>query len=110
MLQHKILHQTSYVDTTSQNKVAKRKNRHLLETARALLFQMHVPRHFSVDAISTTCFLINRMSSSVLNKATPYHQLFPNNPLCFLLSPRFLDAHVLFGMLVHKSLNLIQSP
>ena len=33
MLQHGILHQTSCVDTLSQNGVAKRKNRHLLETA-----------------------------------------------------------------------------
>ena len=33
MLQHEILHQTSCVDTPSQNGVAKRKNGHLLETA-----------------------------------------------------------------------------
>ena len=45
MLQNGILHQTSCVDTSSQNGVAKRKNKHL-ETARALLFQMHVPKHF----------------------------------------------------------------
>ena len=59
MLQHGILHQTSCVDTLAQNGVAERKNRHLLETAEALLFQMHVPKHFWVDAVSTTCFLIN---------------------------------------------------
>ena len=46
MLQNGILHQTSRVDTPSQNEVAKRKNRHLLETAQALLFQMHVPKQF----------------------------------------------------------------
>ena len=38
MLQHGILHQTSCVDTTSNNGVAERKNRHLLETTGALLF------------------------------------------------------------------------
>ena len=67
MLQHGILHQTSCVDTPAQNGVAERKNRHLLETVRALLFQMHVPKHFWADAVSTACFLINRMPSSVLN-------------------------------------------
>ena len=46
MLQNGILHQTSCVDTLSQNQVVERKNRHLLETARVLLFQMHVPKHF----------------------------------------------------------------
>ena len=67
MLLHEILYQTSCVDTPSQNGVAERKNRHLLETTRALLFQMHVPKHFLADATSTSCFLINRMPSSILN-------------------------------------------
>ena len=46
MLQNDILHQTSCVDTPSQNGVAEKKNIHFLETARALLLQMHVPKHF----------------------------------------------------------------
>ena len=75
------------VDTPFQNEVAERKNRHLLETTRALLFQMHVPKHFWVDGVSTACFLIDRMSSSILNWATPYHQMFSNNPL-FLIEPK----------------------
>lgn len=54
------------VDTPSQNGVAEKKNGHLLETARALLFQMKVPKQFWADAVSITCFLINRMPSSVL--------------------------------------------
>ena len=81
MLQHGILHQTSCVDTPTQNGVVERKNRHLLETARTLLFQTHVPKHFWVDAVSIACFLINRTPSSVLNWDTPYHILFPNKPL-----------------------------
>ena len=40
---------------------------------------MNVPKHFWADAVSTTCFVINRMPSLVLNWATPYHQLFQNN-------------------------------
>ena len=46
MLQKEILRQTSCVDTPSQNGVDVRKNRHLLETAKTLLFQMHMPKHF----------------------------------------------------------------
>ena len=46
MLQHEILHQTLCVDTPSQNGIAERKNRHLLEIVDALLFQMNVPIHF----------------------------------------------------------------
>ena len=87
MLQHGILHQTSCVDTPSQNGVAERKNRHLLETGQALLFQMNVPKHFWVDVVLTACFFINRMPSSILNWATPYHQLFPNN-LSFPIDPK----------------------
>ena len=48
MLQHGILHQTSYVDTPAHNGVVERKNRHLLETVRALLFHMHVPSIFGL--------------------------------------------------------------
>ena len=55
MLQNDILHQTSYVDTLSQNGVAERKNKHLV-TTQALLFQMHEPKHFWADVVSTTCF------------------------------------------------------
>ena len=67
LLQHEILHQTSCIDTPFQNRVIKRRNRHLLEASRALLFQMHVPKHYWVDAVSIVYFLINRMPSSILN-------------------------------------------
>ena len=48
---------------------------------------MNVPKHIWADAISITCFLINRMPSLVLNWATPYYQLFPNN-LLFPIKPK----------------------
>lgn len=91
MVQNGILHETSCVDTPSQNGVAERKNRHLLETARALLFHMHVPKPFWADAVSTACFLINRMPSSVLRGEIPYKILFPNKSL-FPVAPRVFGS------------------
>lgn len=43
---HGIIHQTSCVDTPQQNGVVERKNRHLLEIARALMFSMHVRKSY----------------------------------------------------------------
>ena len=60
---------------------------HLLETAWALLFQMHVLKYFWADAVSTACFLINRMPFSVLNWITPFQTLFPHKSL-FPIEPR----------------------
>jgi GAG-pre-integrase domain/Integrase core domain len=41
-----VLHETSCVGTPQQNGVAERKNRHVLETARALLLEYNVPKQF----------------------------------------------------------------
>ena len=89
MSQNDILHQSSCVDTPSQNGVAKRKNWHLLEVARALLFQMKVPKQFWADAVSIAYFLINHMSSSVLNGDILYAVLFPSKSL-FPIEPRMV--------------------
>ena len=90
MIKHGILHQTSCVDTPSQNGVTNRKNKHL-ETARALLFQMQVPKYFWADAVSTACFLINQMPSFVLYGETPFHVLFPKKTL-FPIEPRIFGC------------------
>ena len=73
MLQHEILHQTLCVNTAYQNGVTKRKNRHLLEIVRTLLFKMNVLKHFWANTVSTACFFINRMPSYVLSWVTPSH-------------------------------------
>ena len=69
MLQNGIIHQTFCVDTPHNGDV-KRKNRHLLEIANALLFQMHVPKHLWGNTVSIACFLINRMPSSNVGAST----------------------------------------
>ncbi|RVW82963.1 Retrovirus-related Pol polyprotein from transposon RE2 [Vitis vinifera] len=46
MSQHGIIHQSSYAHTPQQNRVAKRKNQHLVETARTLLLHSNVSFRF----------------------------------------------------------------
>ena len=46
MSSHGILHQPSCAYTSQQNRVAERKNRHLVETARTLLFHHKIPQLF----------------------------------------------------------------
>ena len=41
-----ILHQRSCVNTPKQNGISERKNHHLLEVARSLLFTTNVPKRF----------------------------------------------------------------
>ena len=46
MSSHGIIHQSSCVYTPQQNGVAKRKNRHLVETAHTLVLHHKVPQFF----------------------------------------------------------------
>ena len=87
MSSHGIFHQSSCAYTPQQNGVTECKNRHLVETARILLLHHKVPQRFLRDVILAACYLINRMSSSVLHYQIPHFVLLPNQPL-FCLSPR----------------------
>ena len=76
---HGILHQTSCVNTPAQNGVAERKNRHLLEVARSLLFAMNVPKNYWGDAIMSAAYLINRMPLRTIDFKTPLEKLIGSN-------------------------------
>jgi len=81
-----ILHQTSCPDTPPQNGVAERKNRHLLEVARSLMYTMNVPKFLWSEAVLTATYLINRIPSRVLQMKTPYEMLFGKNE--FIVPPK----------------------
>jgi hypothetical protein len=51
--------------------VLERKNRHLLEVTRVLLFQNNVPKEFWSDAVLTAIYLINRLPSTKLDYKSP---------------------------------------
>ena len=56
-----IIHDSSCVNTPQQNKVAERKNGHLLNITRALLFQGNVPKSYWVKAVLIATYMINRL-------------------------------------------------
>jgi hypothetical protein len=66
-----IIHQTTCPETPPQNGVAERKNCHLLEVARSLMFQMNVPKYLWSEAVMTATYLINQMPSRILNMKSP---------------------------------------
>ncbi|KAL2479639.1 Integrase catalytic domain-containing protein [Abeliophyllum distichum] len=69
--QHGHLHETSCSQTPQQNGVDERKNRHILETSRALLLGAMVPSCHWGDAVATAVYLINRIPSKILHFKTP---------------------------------------
>ena len=97
-----IIHQSFCVNTPQENGVAERKNRHILEVARALLFTSHMPSQFWGDSILTTTYLINQMPSRVLSFVTPlqkFQEFFLHSrldaylPLCVFGSTMFVHTH-----------------
>ncbi|CAN0917564.1 Retrovirus-related Pol polyprotein from transposon TNT 1-94, partial [Linum grandiflorum] len=78
--QRGIIHCSSCVDTPQQNGIAERKNRHLLETARALMFTKHVAKYFWGEAVLTATYLINRLPCRTLNYQTPKDVLVQTYP------------------------------
>ena len=95
--QYGILHQTSCPYTPQQNGVAERKNRHLMEVARSMMFQANVPKKYWSDAVATACYLINRTPTLILKGQSPFEVLNKHKPslehirifgcLCYVLIP-----------------------
>ena len=104
-----INHQTSCPFTPQQNGVAERMNRYLIETARTLLIESHVPLHFWGDAVLSTCYLINRMPSSPIKNHIPHSILFPQLHLVPIPLVS-LGAHVFFIILPKEKINYILVP
>lgn len=75
-----IVHQTSCVNTPQQNGHVERKQRHILNVARALLFQSKMPVKFWGEAISTATHVINMTPTNILKYRSSYEVLFGTRP------------------------------
>jgi hypothetical protein len=73
-----IVHQTTCPGTSEQNDLAERKNMHLLEIARCIMFAMNVPKFLWSEAVMPAAYLMNRMPSRVLDYKTPMECLTRN--------------------------------
>ena len=95
--QHEIIHQTSYPYTPQQNGIAERKNIHLMEVARSMMFHTNVPKRFWSGDVMSATYLINRTPTKVLNDLSLVEVLNKTKPsldhlrvfgcLCFVLIP-----------------------
>ncbi|KAH0674692.1 hypothetical protein KY284_014877 [Solanum tuberosum] len=76
-----IIHQKSCPYTPQQNGVVERKHKYLLETARTLMFQSHLPQKYWGECILTATHIINRLPSNYLHGKCPFEVLYQRKPL-----------------------------
>ncbi|GKE32777.1 ribonuclease H-like domain-containing protein [Tanacetum coccineum] len=77
----------SNVRTPQQNGVAKRMNMTLIEATRTMLADSLLPTTFWAEAVSTACYIFNRVRVTKLQNKTPYELLFGHKPIISYIRP-----------------------
>ncbi|GJX40605.1 putative ribonuclease H-like domain-containing protein [Tanacetum coccineum] len=77
----------SVARTPQQNGVAERKNRTLIEAARTMLADSKLPTMFWTEAVSTACYVLNRVLVTRPHNKTPYELLSGKVPNVSHLKP-----------------------
>ncbi|GJX43625.1 putative ribonuclease H-like domain-containing protein [Tanacetum coccineum] len=73
--------------TPQQNETAERKNRTLIEAARTMLADSKLPTMFWTEAVSTACYVLNRVLVTSPHNKTPYELLSGKVPNISHLKP-----------------------
>ncbi|GJS51923.1 putative ribonuclease H-like domain-containing protein [Tanacetum coccineum] len=67
--------------TPQQNGVAERKNKTLIEAARTMLADSFLPNTFWAEAVSTACYVLNRVLVTKSHNKTPYELVTSKIPI-----------------------------
>ncbi|GJV57957.1 putative ribonuclease H-like domain-containing protein [Tanacetum coccineum] len=73
--------------TPQQNRVAKRKNRTLIEAARTMLADSLLPISFWAKAVNTACYVQNKVLVTKPHNKTPYELLIGRTPIISFIRP-----------------------
>ncbi|GJZ61189.1 putative ribonuclease H-like domain-containing protein [Tanacetum coccineum] len=77
----------SNVRTPQQNGVAERKNRTLIEAAKTMLADSFLPNTFWAEAVSTACYVLNRVLVTKPQNKTPYELITGKIPIISYIRP-----------------------
>jgi hypothetical protein len=86
-LEHGIDQQFFVPRVPQQNGVVERQNRTLVKMARLMLDEHKTPRHFWANAISTACYISNRIFLRSILHLTPFELRFGRKSSIFHLTP-----------------------
>lgn len=93
--EHGISRRLSAPYTPHQNGVAERKNRTLVEKARAMLIDAKAPMHLWAEAVNTANYLANRSVNSAIENKTPFEKWVLRKPCLNHLHPFGSKAFIL---------------
>jgi hypothetical protein len=104
-LEHGIDQQFFTLCVSQQNGVIEQKNHTLVEMARTILDEHRTPRRFWADAISTACYISNRIFLRSILHLTPFELHFGRKPSVSQFSPFGCKCFVL----KHENLDKFES-
>ncbi|GJW02066.1 putative ribonuclease H-like domain-containing protein [Tanacetum coccineum] len=83
----RIKREYSNARTPQQNGVAERKNKTLIEAARTMLAGSFLPNTFWAEAVSTACYVLNRVLVTKPHNKTPYELITGKQPIISYIRP-----------------------
>ncbi|GJU62472.1 retrovirus-related pol polyprotein from transposon TNT 1-94 [Tanacetum coccineum] len=94
--------------TPQQNRVAERKNMTLIEPARTMLADSFLPNTFWAKAVSTACYVLNRVLVTKPQNKTPYELVTDKIPIISYIRP--FGCHVtILNTIDHLGDSLIEA-